>query len=107
MWLLDTNVVSESVQNRPNKAVLDWIGQRPPIQIAISIVTLAELRMGVQSTRDAKRRLALARWMDQEIERTFADRTLPVTIGILIEWLELGRRNATAGNTRAPPDLLI
>jgi len=30
-----------------------------------------------------------------------------LTTGILVEWLELGRRNAAAGKTRAPADLLI
>ena len=105
--LLDTNVVSENVQRRPKKAVIDWIAQRPPAQIAISIVTMAELRLGVQTTANLERRAELTRWMKQEVESSFADRMLPLTTDILIEWLQLGRRTAAAGRTRAPADLLL
>jgi toxin FitB len=106
-WLLDTNVVSENVQRRPIKKVVDWVAQRPAAQIAISIVTMAELRWGAQTTASPKRRSELTHWLDEEIARSFADRTLPVTVNILIEWLQIGRRAAVAGRTRAPADLLI
>jgi predicted nucleic acid-binding protein len=106
-WLLDTNVVSENVKRRPNKAVLDWVARCPPSQIAISIVTMAELRVGAQLARTRQRRAELMHWIDQEIERSFADRTLPLTANILIEWIHLGQRTAAAGKTRAPADLLI
>jgi predicted nucleic acid-binding protein len=106
-WLLDTNVVSENVQRRPQQKVIDWIAQRSPAQIAISIVTLAELRVGVQTTIDPERRIELTHWIEQEIETSFAHRTLPVTTDVLIEWLHLGRRTAAAGKTRAPADLLL
>lgn len=49
----------------------------------------------------------LAHWMAEEMEPRFEDHTLPLTVGILTEWLDLGRRNAVAGRTRAPADLLI
>jgi toxin FitB len=106
-WLLDTNVVSENVHRRPTKSVIDWIAQRPPSQIAISIVTMAELRFGARTTANRERRIELTRWLDEEMETSFADRTLPLTTGILMEWLELGHRNAAAGRARAPADLLI
>ena len=106
-WLLDTNVVSESVQRRPKKTVIDWIAQRPPAQIAISIVTMAELRFGAQTTPNLERRAGVTRWLDEEMTVSFADRILPLTTDILIEWFQVGRRNAAAGKTRAPADLLI
>jgi predicted nucleic acid-binding protein len=106
-WLLDTNVVSESVQRRPNQAVVDWIAQRPPDQVAISIVTMAELWVGVQASANPERRTELVHWIEQEVENAFADRILPLTISILIEWLQISRRAAVAGRTRAPADLLI
>lgn len=106
-WLLDTNVVSESVRHHPNQSVLNWIRQHPPPEVAVSIVTIAELRVGVDRTANPDRRAMLAHWMAKEMEPLFKDHTLPLTIGILTQWLDLGRRNAVAGSTRAPADLLI
>jgi predicted nucleic acid-binding protein len=106
-WLLDTNVVSETVRYRPNQAVLNWISQHPPSEVAVSIVTIAELRVGVNRASAPNRRAMLTHWMAEQMEPQFKDHTLPLTVGILTEWLELGRRNAIAGSTRAPADLLI
>jgi predicted nucleic acid-binding protein len=104
---LDTNVVSENVRRRPRKRVIDWIAQRPPSQTAISVVTMAELHVGAQTAREPERRIELLRWIEQDVETSFAGRILPLTTGILIEWLQLGRRAAVAGRTRAPADLLL
>ncbi len=49
----------------------------------------------------------LAQWMAQQMEPSFKDHTLAVSIEVLIEWLKLGRRNAIAGPARSPADLLI
>ena len=106
-WLLDTNVVSENVRRRPKQAVIDWVMQRPPSQVAISIVTMAELWAGAQTTANPERRAELVHWVEHEVESTFADRILPLTIDILIEWLQIGRRTSVAGRTRAPADLLL
>jgi predicted nucleic acid-binding protein len=106
-WLLDTNVISETVKRQPSRKVIDWIAQRPPTQITISIVTVAELQVGVRSTTPAGRRAELTRWVERELAGSFADRTLPLTVDILIDWIEIGRRAAAAGLTRAPADLLI
>jgi toxin FitB len=106
-WLLDTNVVSEAVHRHPNQRALDWINQRPPPLIAISIVTIAELRLGARMTADPRRRVELTRWIDEQVEPSFSDHTLPLSLEILIDWLELGRRGAVAGKTRSPADLLL
>ena len=106
-WLLDTNVVSESVHNRPNQRVLNWISQRPPSLSAISIVTLAELRLGARMAVDARRRIELTRWVEQEVEPLFAGHTLAVSVDVLIEWLDLTRHKRLAGRTRSTADLLI
>ena len=106
-WLLDTNVVSESVHRRPNQRVLNWISQRPPPLIVISVVTMAELRWGARITIDPRRRIELTRWIEQQVEPAFADYTLPLSVDILIEWLEVTRRRSMTGRTQSPADLLI
>jgi hypothetical protein len=106
-WLLDTNVVSEHVRPHPNNAVIEWVARRSPEQIAVSDVTIAELRIGAMTTPDDRRRRQLTRWLDDELSAMLGRNALPVTLEILIEWLQLGRNLSAVGRTRAPPDLLI
>ena len=68
---------------------------------------LAELRHGAMVATDSKRRFELTEWIDGEVTGSFAGRILPVTVEILIDWLELVRRTAASGKPRGPADLLI
>ena len=106
-WLLDTNVASESVRARPSPAVIRWIAARPPEELAISIVTLAELRDGALTARDEARRRVLSQWIDTEIANSFHNRTLSLTTEILIDWLQLSRRLTAKGRPQVAADLLI
>jgi predicted nucleic acid-binding protein len=106
-WLLDSNVLSENVRPRPDRSVIAWIAQRSQAQLAISIVTAAELRVAALAAPSEKRRQELTRWIEGEIEREFAGRVLPLTTAILIDWLQLTRKLAAAGHTRSADDLLI
>ena len=106
-WLLDTNVVSESVQVRPSRAVLAWIGRQPDDLMAISMVTLAELRAGAAANPNELRRTKLTQWLDVTVASWLGERALPVTLEVLMDWLEVGDRLAKQGMTRNAADLLI
>lgn len=106
-WLLDSNVLSEQVRSRPKTSVTSWIAQQDREQMAISIVVLAELQRGASADDDRERRLELADWIKREVQGSFAGRILPISLEILVDWLELIRRTAALGKTRAPADLLI
>lgn len=106
-WLLDTNIVSETVKPRPSKTVVDWLAARAPDLLAISVVTLAELRTGIPSAGTKNRRHQLDEWMETALPDWFGERILPLTLPILTDWLQLGRTLAARGSTRDPTDLLI
>jgi predicted nucleic acid-binding protein len=106
-WLLDTNVLSEPFRPRPDRAVLDWLASRAADETVISIVAVAELRVGARAVADKTRRDDITRWIDEEISRSFADRILPLSTNVLVDWIEIGRALAARGETRAPADLLV
>jgi toxin FitB len=106
-WLLDTNVVSESVRPDPNRRVLAWVAAHPGEELAISILTVAELCDGVAALGDASRQRAFDAWMNTHILPNFGDRTLPVTLEILVDWLGLSRALNAKGRPRVAADLLI
>jgi toxin FitB len=106
-WLLDTNVVSETVRPRADQKVLAWIAACPNEDVAISILSLAELHDGVAALGDGGRQRRFEAWMRDCVVPGFGERTLPLTLEILIDWLQLSRSLRAKGKPRAAADLLI
>ena len=68
MIILDTNVISELMKATPAPAVLAWISLRPPDDLFVSTITMAEIFFGIELLPKGKRREGLF----QEAEITFA-----------------------------------
>lgn len=56
MFLLDTNIISESVKRVPNPRVISWLNQRPPGSTFISAVLIAEIEFGLATMPDGLRK---------------------------------------------------
>lgn len=77
-FLLDTNVVSEWVTARPDPGVVGWLAETDEDRIFMSVVTLAELRYGVQRLANGRRRKRLDAWLREELPQRFEGRILAV-----------------------------
>ncbi len=66
-WLLDINVVSETAKRRPNMGVIGWLAGQRPDELAVSMITVAELRMGAFARIDAERRRELMQWIETTV----------------------------------------
>ncbi len=103
-YLLDTNVVSETIRRTPDKSALAWLDQIPGDSLFVSVLTLGEIRKGVEALADRKRREKLRLWLDHELPRWFAGRVLPVDLGVADRW---GRLLAEAGRSVPTIDSLL
>jgi predicted nucleic acid-binding protein len=52
-FLLDTNVISELAKTRPNLNVIGWLGSVPSTDLFLSVITLGEIRKGIEKKRAA------------------------------------------------------
>ena len=95
-YLIDTNVLSELRRKSPDANVVKWVNSRPATSLYLSVLTLGELRKGIDSLADAKRRLKLVDWLETELPLFFAGRILDIDQGIADQW---GRLLAVAGRT--------
>lgn len=77
MFILDTNVVSELMQERPHPTVLEWIDDRLKRDLYVAAVTQAEVLTGIAILPEGKRRQGLAAAADRAFDGIFADRVLP------------------------------
>ena len=77
-FLLDTNVVSESTKPRPNPGVVAWLAAVDEDDAFLSVITLTELRYGVERLAQGRRRKQLDRWLQQDLPLRFEGRILPI-----------------------------
>ena len=52
-FLLDTNVISELAKTKPNFKVIAWLGSVPSTDLFLSVITLGEIRKGIENKRAA------------------------------------------------------
>lgn len=88
-YLLDTNVISELVRPKPAKAALAWFENIPSDALYISVLTLGEIRKGVERMPDGARREKLRLWLEHELTDWFGTRILPVDIPVADRWGKL------------------
>jgi toxin FitB len=106
-WLLDTNILSEGRKPRPEPRVTAFYDTQPLNQLYISVVSIAEIRFGIELQEDPARRTQLNDWLTLTLRPTFAGRILPVTEDILLKWRLLMEDWRKIGHTYSHPDLLF
>lgn len=77
MIVLDTNVVSELMRDRPQPAVLAWLDRQPVSTLFVTAITEAELRYGVEILPAGHRRERLAAEIESTLREDFSRRILP------------------------------
>lgn len=103
-YLIDTNVLSELRRKTPDANVVKWVNSRPATSLYLSVLTLGELRKGIDSLADARRRLKLLDWLETELPLFFAGRILAIDKGVADHW---GRLLAVAGRPLPAIDSLL
>ncbi|MEF2277922.1 type II toxin-antitoxin system VapC family toxin [Deinococcus sp. YIM 134068] len=106
MFLLDTNVVSEEMNRRPDPSVVAWM-QRVELETAfLSVISLGEIERGIASLErraggPTRRSRELAEWLTLALLPRFEGRILHVTLPIARRW---GRMlDEQAGKGLPPP----
>jgi predicted nucleic acid-binding protein len=92
-YLVDTNVISELRKGeRCDESVAAWWSTIADDEIFLSVLTVGEIRKGIENIRrrDAWSAAALERWL-LRLLRDYAGRILPIDVDVVEEW---GRLNA-------------
>jgi predicted nucleic acid-binding protein len=90
-YLLDTNIVSElRRRDRTNPGVLTWFHSVDDDDLFLSVMTLGEIRKGIEQLRrrDATQAVVLEQWLNT-LETTFAGRLLAVDSDAADQWGKL------------------
>jgi predicted nucleic acid-binding protein len=94
-FLLDTNIVSELRRPRPHAGVMSWFDDQSAHALFLSIVTVGEIKQGVEQlrTRDRKQAEHLDRWLNG-LSQFYEDRLLYVDGSVADEWGRLRARRS-------------
>jgi len=85
-YLIDTNVLSELVRPKPSPAVLAWFRDVPDDSLYISVLTIGEIRKGVESVAAAARREKLRVWLEHTLPDWFQERVLAIDEPVAERW---------------------
>jgi predicted nucleic acid-binding protein len=92
-------VISELIKSKPDTNVLRWIDETEETILFLSVLTLGEVRNGIERLNSGKRRGRLESWLTVDLRLRFQDRILAVNEAIAERW---GALSATAAKKGRP-----
>ena len=106
-FLLDTNAISEWVKPRPNAGLMAWMESADEDRVFLSVVSLAELRHGIERMPAGPRRDRLDGWLRDELSLRFEGRTLPVDGRVADAWGKTVARHEAQGRPIGVMDAFV
>ncbi|RRD44832.1 type II toxin-antitoxin system VapC family toxin [Comamonadaceae bacterium OH3737_COT-264] len=103
-YLIDTNVMSELRKRQADANLVAWMQARPRESLYLSVLSLGEIRKGIEGVADAAFRQTLTDWLEVDLPKYFLGRVLGVDAQIADRW---GRLQASAGRTLPVVDAML
>lgn len=103
-YLIDTNVLSELRKRHADSNLVSWVHTRPRQSLYLSVMSLGEIRKGIEGVADPAFRQTLTDWLEVELPKYFLGRVLGIDAQIADRW---GRVQASAGRTLPIVDALL
>ena len=106
-FLLDTNVVSEWMKPHPNPGVVAWLADVDEDRTFLSVITLTELRYGIERMAGGNRRRRLDEWLTDELPLRFEGRILSINRAVADACGKVVARGEAGGRRMEAMDAFI
>lgn len=106
-YLLDTCLISEFTRRQPNAQVVRWLSETDEETLYLSVLSIGEIRHGIERLADSPRKEELRRWLEVDLILRFDKRILPLDLRTLLVWGELVGRLERQGRKMPAFDSLI
>ncbi len=109
-YLLDTNIISEFISKKPNQKVLDYIKSLDENDIYLSVITIGEIRFGIEKLNkeyQSKRIKILSDWLNNDLMQRFDGRIVDIDKEIMLKWGEINGQLQKIGRPIPIVDSLI
>jgi predicted nucleic acid-binding protein len=86
-YLLDTNIVSELRKRAPDPRVLAWYEKARPAELFLSVLTIGEIRLGIERLRgkDTTQARRLEKWL-HGLHTAYSDHIIGIDAETAEEW---------------------
>ena len=106
-FLLDTNIVSETVKAKPEPVVLEWLERQSPAELFLASQTIGELVRGAAKVTEKARRERFMKWIEEDLSRQFENRILAFDDAAARIWGQLMGDGDRTGRTPSAADTQI
>ena len=106
-YVIDTNIISEFISKSPNQAVLDFINSLDERDIYLSVITIGEVKFGIQNVKSESRKVELINWLENDLLTRFSGRILDIDTPTMLKWGEINQQLKSIGRPIPIMDSLI
>ena len=86
-YLIDTNVISETIASKPDKNVANFLRSIPASSMYLSVITLGEIRKGIENLKSSNsKKQKLVIWLESELPKFFSGRVISITMDVADRW---------------------
>jgi predicted nucleic acid-binding protein len=82
---------------RPNSGIIRWLAEVDEDRVYLSVITLAELRYGIERLNSGARKTRLESWLREELPLRFETRVVAVEASVADTWGRVVSRCSAAG----------
>jgi tRNA(fMet)-specific endonuclease VapC len=105
-YLIDTNIISEIISKQPNQNVLDFFNTLDSKNLYLSVITIGELKYGIDRLPDSKRKTQLNKWFETLLIK-YQPNIIDIDIETMIIWSNINKQTKEKGITLTIMDSLI
>jgi predicted nucleic acid-binding protein len=107
MILLDTNVLSALMRQKPDPEVIEWLDRQPRTSVWTTSITVFEIRVGLQAMASGKRRSALMGAFDRLLTELIQQRVASFDSAATQQAADLMARRQKGGRSGELRDTMI
>lgn len=85
-YLIDTNVLSETIRPTPNQLVMNWFRNIPSDSLYISVITIGEVRKGIERLAHSQKKEKILAWLEHALPEWFEGRMLSIDFDVADRW---------------------
>ena len=106
-YLVDTNVLSETLRPRPDPKVTAWFADQRPESLFLSSISLGELVRGASRAKEQAKKDRLTRWVEEDLTAQFQNRILPFDQDAAVIWGKIMGDGDKTGRPKSMADAQI
>lgn len=106
-YLLDTNVISEFIAKKPNQKVLDFVNSLDEDNIYLSVITIGEIKFGIQKVESQTKKEQLLFWLEDDLLKRFEGKIVNIDTDTMLMWGEINQHLQSIGRAIPIVDSLI